>query len=154
MHSVAKSKMWFFGMRCHSGVDAASDLVLSVVSTAANVNEVNIASDRLYGKGRLIYGDPGHIAIEKLAEGEFRIAMKPGQPRVLPDTAVGRRLDIVDSAKAHFRAKVQQPFRIVKWQFVFWKVYYRGILKNDLKLKLLSTLANLWMVRRRIPELA
>ncbi len=35
MHSVAKGNQWFFGMRCHIGVDAASGLVHSVVSTAA-----------------------------------------------------------------------------------------------------------------------
>ena len=46
MHSVAKGKQWFFGMRCHIGVDAASGLVHSVVSTAANVHELNTAADR------------------------------------------------------------------------------------------------------------
>jgi len=49
---------------------------------------------------------------------------------------------------------VEHPFRIVKCQFGFKKAYYRGIDKNDLKLKLLFTLVNLWMVRRRIPDLA
>lgn len=159
MHSVAKGKQWFFGMRCHIGVDAASGLVHSVVSTAANVHELNTAADRLHGEERLIYGDAGHIGIEKREEfqdcdAEFRIAMKPGQRRVLPETAEGRLLDLVETAKAHFRAKVEHPFRIVKCQFGFKKVYYRGILKNDLKLKLLFALANLWMVRTRIPDLA
>jgi transposase, IS5 family len=36
MHSVAKAKQWFYGNRCHIGVDAASGLFHSVVSTAAN----------------------------------------------------------------------------------------------------------------------
>jgi IS5 family transposase len=76
--------------------------------------------------------------------------MKPGQRRVLPETAEGRLLE----AKAHFRAKVEHPFRIVKCQIGFKKAYYRGIDKNDLKLKLLFTLVNLWMVRRRMPDLA
>lgn len=44
MHSVAKGNQWFFGMRCHIGVDADSGLVHSVVSTAANVHELNRAS--------------------------------------------------------------------------------------------------------------
>ena len=108
---------------------------------------------------RLIYGDAGHVGIEKRGdfqdcEAEFRIAMKPGQRRVLPDTLEGRLLDLIETAKAHFRAKVEHLFRIVKCQFGFRKVFYRGISKNDLKLKLLFALANLWMVRERMPDLA
>jgi transposase, IS5 family len=157
MHSVAKGKQWFFGMRCHIGVDAASGLVHSVESTAANVHELNTAAERLHGDERLIYGDAGHIGIEKRndfqdCEAEFRIAMKPGQRRVLPETPEGRLLDLIETAKAHFRAKVEHPFRIIKCQFGFRKVFYRGIRKNDLKLKLLFALANLWMVRERIPD--
>ena len=43
----------------------------------------------------------------------------------------------METAKAHFRAKVEHPYRIIKCQFGFRKVFYRGIRKNDLKLKLL-----------------
>ena len=47
---------------------------------------------------------------------------------------------------------MEHPSRIVKCQFGFKKVYYRGIDKNDLKPKLQFTLANLWMARRRKPD--
>ncbi len=73
---------------------------------------------------------------------------------MLPDTAEGRLLNLIETAKAHFRAKVEHPFRIIKCQFGFRKVYYRGINKNDLKLKMLFALANLWIVRERCPCLA
>ena len=159
MHSVAKGNQWFFGMRCHIGVDAASGLVHSVVSTAANVHELNTAADRVHGEERVIYGDSGHIGIEKReafkdCDAEMRIAMKPGQRRVLPDTPEGRLLDLVEAAKAHIRAKVEHPFRIIKCQFGFRKVFYRGIRKNHLRLTMLFALANLWMVRERCPSTA
>jgi IS5 family transposase len=82
-------------VRCNIGVDAASDLIHSVVSTAANVHELNIPADRLHGGVRLVYGDADHIGIEKLEEfqdgdAEFWIAMKRGQRRVLPEPAGGR----------------------------------------------------------------
>jgi IS5 family transposase len=160
MQSLAKGNQRFFGLRCHIRVDAAFGLVHSAVSTEANVHELNIAADRLHGEERLIYGDAGHIGIKTKQDefqeyyAEFRIAMKPGQRRVLHETAEGRLLDLVETAKAHFRAKVEHPFRIMKCQFDFLKVYYQGKYKNDLKLELLSTSANLWMVRRRMPDLA
>jgi IS5 family transposase len=159
MHSVAKGKQWFFGMRCHIGVDAASGLDHAVVSTAANVHELNMAADRVHGEERVIYGDSGHIGIEKRevfkdCDEEMRIAMKPGQRRVIPDTPEGRLLDLIEEAKAHVRAKVEHPFRIVKCQFGFRKVFYRGIRKNNLKLTMLFALANLWMVRERCPSTA
>nr|WP_259735226.1 transposase [Synechococcus sp. CS-1329] len=74
-------------MRCHIGVDSTSGLVHSVVSTAANIHELNTAADRVHGEERVIYGDAGHIGIEKRdafkdCEAEMRIAMKPGQRRV------------------------------------------------------------------------
>ena len=97
------------------------------------------------------------IGIEKRndfqnCKAEFIIAMKPGQRKVLPETPEGRFLDLIETAKAHFRAKVEHPFRIIKCQLGVRKVFYRGIRKNDLKLKLLFALANLWMVRERIPD--
>ena len=110
MHSVAKGKQWYFGMRCHIGVDAASGLVHSVVSTAANVHELNTAAERLHGEEKVVYGDSGHLGIEKRQEFEdnpchFRIAMRPGQRRALPDTPEGWLEDLVKTAKPTYAPK-------------------------------------------------
>ncbi len=119
MHSVAKGNKWFFGMRCHIGVDADSGLVHSLVSTAANVHELNTAADWVHGVERVIYyGNSVHIGIEKRdafkdCGAKMRIAMKPGQRRVLPDTPEGKLLELVERANAHLRAKVEHLFRII-----------------------------------------
>lgn len=89
MHSVAKGKQWFhcfaegfaYGMRCHIGVDAAAGLVHTVESTAAKLHKLNKAADRLHGYERFIYGDAGHIGIEKRddcqdCQAEFRIVLR------------------------------------------------------------------------------
>lgn len=94
MHSVAKGNQWYFEMRCHIGVDSASGLVHSVVGTAANVYELNTAAERLHGEEKVVYGNSGHLGIEKRQEFEdnlcqFRIVMRPGQRRALPDTPEG-----------------------------------------------------------------
>jgi transposase, IS5 family len=43
MHQVKKGNQWYFGMKAHIGVDAASGLVHTVVGTAANVSDINVA---------------------------------------------------------------------------------------------------------------
>jgi IS5 family transposase len=80
--------------------------------------------------------------------------MRPGQRRALPDTPEGRLEDLVETAKAHLRAKVEHPFRVIKCQFGFQKTRYRGIKKNDHKLKMLFALANLYRIRQRGPVTA
>ena len=54
--------------------------------------------------------------------------MKPGQRRGLSEISEGRPLDLIKTAKAHFRARVEHTIRIVKCQFEIQKVFYRGIL--------------------------
>jgi len=58
----------------------------------------------------------------------FRVAMRPGKRRVLPDRPEGRLDDLVETAKAHIRAKVEHPFRVIKRQFGFQKKWLRGLL--------------------------
>ena len=43
------------------------------------------------------------------------------------------------------RSKVQHTFRVIKWQFGYTKVRYRGLAKNTAQLLTLSTLSNLRM---------
>ena len=48
------------------------------------------------------------------------------------------------------RAKVEHPFRVIKCQFGFTKVRYKGLAKNTAPLVTLLALSNLWMVRKLI----
>ncbi|MBS3935266.1 MAG: transposase, partial [Sulfuritalea sp.] len=49
---------------------------------------------------------------------------------------------------ASIRAKCEHPFRVVKRQFGYVKVRYRGLAKNTAQLTTLFALSNLWMARR------
>lgn len=53
-----------------------------------------------------------------------------------------------ESCKASMRAKVKHPFRVVKRQFGYTKVRYRGLAKNGAQVLTLFALSNLWMARR------
>jgi IS5 family transposase len=133
MHQTCKGKQWHFGMKVHIGVDSESGLVHSVETTAANVHDLTPAAELLHGEETVVYADAGYQGIEKRSEMQgkgigFRVAMRPGKRRALPDTPEGRVDDLIETAKAHFRAKVEHPFRVIKQQFGFQKTRLRGML--------------------------
>ncbi|MCY1563390.1 Transposase DDE domain protein [compost metagenome] len=46
--------------------------------------------------------------------------------------------------------KVEHPFRVIKRQFGYTKVRFRGLMKNTAQLVTLFALSNLWMARRPV----
>jgi IS5 family transposase len=82
----------------------------------------------------------------------WHIAMRPGKRRALDkeNNPVDALRDQVEKIKASIRAKVEHPFRVIKRQFGYVKVRYRGLKKNTLQLKTLFALSNLWMVRHQL----
>jgi IS5 family transposase len=59
-------------------------------------------------------------------------------------------LDKAEQLKASVRAKVEHPFRVIKCQFGFTKVRYKGLAKNTAQLITLFALNNVWMTRRHL----
>ncbi len=127
----------------------------SVVTTAANVHDLSTADELLYGDEEVVYGDAGYQGIAKRPElaghsENFRVAMRPGKRRTLPDTADGMLQDLIEAAKVHVRSKVEHPFRIIKQQFGFQKTRLRGLAKNSCKINVLAALTNLFLARRQL----
>ncbi|MCR8722466.1 transposase, partial [Pseudomonas syringae] len=56
----------------------------------------------------------------------------------------------IEFAKAQVRAKVEHPFHVLKRQFGYTKVRFRGLAKNTAQQATLFALSNLWMVRKRL----
>jgi IS5 family transposase len=155
MHQTRKGNQWCFGMKVHAGVDKDSGLIHSIVVTAANVHDLTPAAELLHGDEAVVYGDAGYQGIAKRPEmagktTEFRVAMRPGKRRALPDTAEGKLQDLVETAKAHIRSKVEHPFRVIKQQFGFQKTKLRGLAKNRCKINVLAALSNLYQSRRQL----
>ena len=156
MHQTKKGNQWSFGMKVHRiGVDKDSGLIHSVETTDANVHDLTPAADLLHGEVEVVYADAGYQSIEKRTEMEdksttFRIAMRPCKRRALPNTAVGRLDDQIETAKAHIRAKSEDLFHVIKKQFGFQKTRLRGMVKNCCKVKVLSAVTNLVLVRHQL----
>ena len=51
------------------------------------------------------------------------------------------------------RTIVEHPFRVLKRQFGFAKVRYRGLAKNTWQIVTLFALVNLWLACERLPPL-
>lgn len=156
MHQVKKGNQWHFGMKAHIAVDADSGLVHTVIGTAANVHDVTQAAELLHGEETTVWADAGYRGIEKRQEAKdlsvnWRVAMMPGKRKQL-DTRnpLGALINTVEHTKASIRAKVEHPFRVIKCQFGFTKVRYRGLMKNTAQLNTLFALSNLWMARQHI----
>jgi IS5 family transposase len=49
---------------------------------------------------------------------------------------------------------VERPFRVIKRQFGYVKVRYKGLAKNTGQIMTLFALSNLWMARRQLMAVA
>ena len=77
--------------------------------------------------------------------------MRPGKRKQLDLTrGWAQMLEEAEYLKASIRAKVEHPFRVIKRQFGFVKVRYRGLKKNTAQVVTLFALSNLWMVRGKL----
>ncbi len=171
IHQTKKGNQWYYpcaegcayGMKVHNryaeakgyGVDKGTGLNHSVETTAANVHELTPAADLLQGEEAVVYADAGYQGIEKREEvdgktAKFRGAIRPVKRRVLPETPDGRLENLVETAKAHIRAKMEYPLRVIKQQFGFQKTALRGMAKNRCKINVLAALTNLFMASRQL----
>jgi IS5 family transposase len=159
MHSSKKGEQMYFGMKAHIGADAQSGLVHTVVGTSGNVHDVTQGNSLLHGQESVAFGDAGYQGIEKRTDAQsnakaglkWHIAMRPGKRKALnKDNEADVLTDKAEKLKAGIRAKVEHPFRVIKRQFGFVKVRYRGLKKNTAQLITLFALSNLWMVRAKL----
>ena len=110
----------------------------------------------LHGMDTDVFADAGYQGVHKRLDAKqgvtWLVAMRPGKRRALDkeNNPVDALIDRVEKIKASIRAKVEHPFRVIKRQFGYVKVRYRGLKKNTLQLKTLFALSNLWMVRHQL----
>jgi hypothetical protein len=96
---------------------------------------------------------PTHQALTKtgsLSKSSTRDLKEQGLSGSPADTPEGRLDDLIETAKAHIRAKGEHPFRVIKRQFGFQKTRLSGMLKNSCKVNVLAAQANLFMVRQEL----
>jgi IS5 family transposase len=143
MRSSKKGNQWYFGMKAHVGVDAKSGLVHTAGVTTGSVHDAKVMDHLIREDDTAVYGDKGYASDEKK-----RVAEGAGVLWAVKEKAKsGRKLTKRQQARNHrfgkVRAKVEHVFRVMKCQFGYRKVRYRGIAKNGAQVFSLLALANL-----------
>jgi IS5 family transposase len=115
----------------------------------ANGHDIVKADALLHGKQTVVYGDAQKRTNAKAVE--WMVAMCPGKRVALDkNDELDRIVNEIEYLKASVCAKVEHPFRVIKLQFGFVKVRYRGLKKNTAQLTMLFALSNLWTARRKL----
>lgn len=138
MRETKKGNQWHFRMKTDIGVDAKSVVDFTVVDAAANVNGVMQACVLTHGGEADVFANAGYRGVEQRQKIQaqhhdvnWHIAMVPNKSKALNnDTPMGAILEKHEQTKASICAKVGHSFRLIKRQFSFVKIMYRGLAKN------------------------
>ncbi len=150
MSQSKKGNQWYFGMKAHIGVDARSGLVHTAGVTTGKVHDAKVMGNLIREDDRAVFADKGYVNEKKKraarAAGVFwGVKEKPKAGRSLSSSQKKR-----NRRHGAIRAKVEHVFRVLKCQFGYRKVRYRGIEKNGAQVFALLALANLYLSRRQL----
>lgn len=157
MHQTKKGNEWYFGMKVHAGVDAATGYVHTLTGTSANMHDVTETSKLIRKDDHVVYADSGYLGApereeiknsEILSQIEFRINKRPSSLKTADDFKGINWDKKMEHDKSAVRCKVEHIFLIVKKQMGYSKVIYRGIEKNMHRFNMLFASANLIMCSR------
>jgi IS5 family transposase len=148
MHQTRKGQQWHFGMKLHIGVDKDTGLAHSAVVTAANVHDKHPLPQLLHGQEEEVYGDSAYASQQALIASKAPKARDATNRRVQPGSAGAEIAKAVNRSKSRVRSRVEHVFAVVKRQWGFSKVRYRGLAKNATRAFVALGLANLYMARR------
>ncbi len=101
-------------------------------------------------------GDSGYTGLEKRDEMKgkrtlrYLIEEKPSKLKQIKNKRALKLAKRWEHTKASLRAKVEHPFRVIKRQFGYAKVRYRGLAKTTAQVLTLFAPSNLWLTRNQL----
>jgi len=153
MKQTKKGNQWHFGMKVHVGADAKTGVVHAAVVTAANVHDKHAVPDLLHGQETRVYGDRGYQGCTDLIREAAPDAKDFTNRRVRQPWGEDAVARAKNRTKNRTRARVEHVFHVLKRQFGFAKVRYRGLMKNANRVFTALALVNLVLAQRRAPAL-
>jgi len=162
MSQTKKGNQWYFGMKAHIGVDAKSGLVHTVRTTTAKVHDARMTDGLTRKTDKAVFGDKGYVSDKRKRAARangilWAVKDKRKRGRVLSSSQKKR-----NRKHGSVRAKVEHIFRVIKCQFGYRKVRYRGLAKNAAQMFSLPygretrpagqwmALANLYLARQHL----
>jgi IS5 family transposase len=145
MKQTKKGNQWYFGMKLHVGTDRRG-VIHSLTTTDAATADITQLPDLLHGQETTLHGDKAYFKAEdkqqwELSGGRYRVNQR------------GKRThywDAINRSRSRVRAMVEHAFLVIKRQWGFTKVRYRGLAKNTARAYALCALANLYRMRHRL----
>jgi len=118
--------------------------------TSANIADVTEFPHLLREDDRAVFGDKGYVNNSFKRAGRkagvfWGVAIKASKQH--PLTAANKRFN---HRMSSIRARVEHLFRVIKRQFGYTKVRYRGLAKNAAQVFSLIGLTNLYLARREM----
>ena len=148
--TVGKGQQWYFGMKLHIGVDSKTGLAHSAVVTAANIHDKHPLPQLMHGGEHEVYGDSAYASQQELIASKAPQAADRTNQRVRGSGVAADLERIVNRIKSKVRSRVEHVFAVVKRQFGFAKVRYRGLEKNATRAFVALGLANIYLARGRL----
>lgn len=149
MTSTKKGNKWHFGMKAHIGVDANSGNIHSLETTTARTHDKKEMKKLLHGEEQAVFGDKGYISDQDKKEARKEKIFYG----ILDKAKRGKKLSLKQKKKnkllSSIRSKVEHPFQVLKCQWKYEKVRYKGLMKNTMQLFTLFSLINLYRVRHQ-----
>ena len=150
MHQTKKGNQWYFGMKIHVGADVDSGVVHTVSVTPAHVADVTELPNLLREDDRAVFGDAVYVndhytRAARQAGVYWGVALK-----ARPKSRLGSSQKQRNRKHSSIRSRVEHVFRVIKCQFGYTKVRYKGLAKNAAHVFMLVGLANLYLKRRAL----
>ena len=150
MHQTRKGNQWYFGMKTHIGVDNQTKLIHSVAVTAANVHDSQLLGDLLHGDETHVWGDSAYAGQKKLLYEQAPQAKDFTQKKGSRYRQLTEAEQSANRYKSKVRSRVEHVFGVMKRQFGFTKVRYRGLDKNAQCVFTKCALVNLVLAKKTL----
>jgi IS5 family transposase len=149
MHQTRKGNQWYFGMKLHAGMDP-NGIVHTVTVTPANVADITELPNLLHGEEEALWADAAYRKASECAAWEAAGKQYHVNERGANGHPLTRRQRAANRRRSQVRARGEHVFQVIKCQWGYRKVRYRGLAKNLAQVHTLVSLANLFRLRRQL----